>query len=43
MNKNHLSEDDISIKFIILALHKAGWDEEIQTSLTYHLHTIVIL
>lgn len=30
MNKNHLSEDDISVKFITPALHKAGWDEETQ-------------
>ncbi len=30
MNKNHLSEDDISVKFITPALNKAGWDEETQ-------------
>lgn len=30
MNKNHLSEDDISVKFITPALHQAGWDEETQ-------------
>lgn len=30
MNKNHLSEDDISVKFITPALHQAGWDEESQ-------------
>src|SRR5665647_2510762 len=30
MNKNHLSEDDISAKFVTPALHKAGWDEETQ-------------
>ena len=30
MNKNHLSEDDISVKYITPALHKAGWDEETQ-------------
>ena len=30
MNKNHLSEDDISVKFITPSLHKAGWDEETQ-------------
>jgi type I restriction enzyme R subunit len=28
MNKNNLSEDDISVKYITPALHKAGWDEE---------------
>lgn len=27
MNKNHLSEDDISVKFITQALINAGWDE----------------
>ena len=30
MNKNHLSEDDISVKFITPALLKSGWDEETQ-------------
>lgn len=30
MNKNHLSEDDISVKYITTALHKGGWDEETQ-------------
>src|ERR1700687_2149882 len=30
MNVNHLSEDDISVKYITPALHKAGWDEETQ-------------
>lgn len=30
MNKNHLSEDDISVKFITPALHKSGWDEDTQ-------------
>ena len=30
MNIDHLSEDDISVKYITTALHKAGWDEETQ-------------
>jgi len=30
VNKNHLSEDDISVKYITPALQKAGWDEETQ-------------
>ena len=30
MNKDHLSEDDISVKYITPALHKAGWDEATQ-------------
>lgn len=30
MNLDHLSEDDISVKYITPALHKAGWDEETQ-------------
>ena len=30
MNTDHLSEDDISVKYITPALHKAGWDEETQ-------------
>jgi type I restriction enzyme, R subunit len=30
MNLDHLSEDDISVKYITAALHKAGWDEETQ-------------
>jgi len=30
MNKNDLSEDDISVKFITPALTKAGWDETTQ-------------
>ncbi len=30
MNKNQLSEDDISVKFITPALQQAGWDEETQ-------------
>ncbi len=28
--QNGLSEDDISVKFITPALHKAGWDETTQ-------------
>jgi type I restriction enzyme R subunit len=30
MNKHHLSEDDISVKFITKSLIKAGWDEDTQ-------------
>lgn len=30
MDKAGLSEDDISVKFITPALHKAGWDEDTQ-------------
>jgi type I restriction enzyme R subunit len=30
MNKDGLSEDDISVKFITPALHQAGWDEATQ-------------
>ena len=30
MDKNDLSEDDISVKCITPALHRAGWDEETQ-------------
>ena len=30
MNKHHLSEDDISVKFITPALIQAGWDETTQ-------------
>jgi type I restriction enzyme, R subunit len=30
MSIDHLSEDDISVKFITPALHTAGWDEETQ-------------
>jgi type I restriction enzyme R subunit len=30
VNKNYLSEDDISVKYITPALHNAGWDEETQ-------------
>ena len=30
MNKNDLSEDDISVKYITPALLKAGWDEDTQ-------------
>lgn len=26
MTQDHLSEDDISVKYITPALHKAGWD-----------------
>jgi len=30
MNKHHLSEDDISVKFITPALIQSGWDETTQ-------------
>ena len=30
MNLDHLSEDDISVKYITPALYKAEWDEETQ-------------
>ena len=42
MNKNHLTEDDISVKFITPALHKSGWDEEIQTSLAYYYDSLTV-
>jgi type I restriction enzyme R subunit len=30
MNKHHLSEDDINVKFITPALIQSGWDETTQ-------------
>lgn len=36
MNKTHLSEDDISVKYITPALHQAGWDEETQIRRQLH-------